>query len=148
MEPFYANAQQSRREALLRRRLEERLLAVCLPQLLPDVGGDMARANTMVLSQLDKLQRSEPNTLQRSTGFICTVVTERVRALLKEEARRAKEEADSARATMLRVQPSSSELLRRRMRAEVRGRFEGLRASLRKEIASLFWGRRWAPVLS
>ena len=133
MEPFYATAQQSRREALLRRRLEERLPAVCVPRLLPDVGGDMARTNALVLAQLDQLQRSEPNTLQRSTQFLCSVITERVRALLKEEARRAQEAADASRAAMLRVQPSGSELLRRRMRAETRGRFEGLRASLRKD---------------
>ena len=130
MEPFYANAQQSRREALLRRRLEERVLATCVPRVLPDVGGDVQRASQMLLAQIDALQRSEPSTLQRSTQFLCTVITERVQAQLKEEARRAEEAAAASREAMLRVQPSTSELLRRRMRAEIRGRFEGLRAAL------------------
>ena len=117
----------------MRQRLEERVKATCVPQLLPDVGGDMAKANELVMTQFDMLAANEPATMNRSTQFICTVITERVRALLKERERRAEDEARAKERSLLNVRPTGSEMLRRHRRQEIRSRFQGLKASLAKD---------------
>ena len=133
MEPYIANARVSRREALLRRRLEERVMACCIPQLLPDVGGDMAQAQQLLTRQIDAIQTGEPGLLNRSTEFLCSVITDRCKILIRQEEERQRDEAAKRQENLLAVQPSESEILRRRMRDEILSRFERLKSSLKQE---------------
>ena len=134
MEPYIANAQNSRRQELLEKRLSERLNAICIPQLLPLIGGnDIPMAQSMVQAQLRNLRQTEPHLLSRATDFLSKVILERSKVVLQEHEDRSRQSTLLARDHLISTQPTETELLRRTMKSEIISRFSKLTNALRRE---------------
>ena len=137
MEPYFANSREARRQALLTERLEQRLFSLCIPHLLPLLGGnDIPQAQSMVTAHISKMKQQEPNLLSRSTEFLAQVVTERCKQLILAQQRREKEVSLLARDHLIASKPTEAELLRRSMKSEIVSRFSKLNAALVREDRS------------
>ena len=131
MEPYILNAYQKRRQDLIDQRLNERLCAICIPKLLPLLGGnDVPQARSMVQAQLNRLRSQEIHLLSGKTSFIAQVITERCTQIINAQQRRTQEATLLARDHLFASKPSEAELLRRSMKSEIISRFSKLQQAL------------------
>ena len=134
MEPYISNANKSRRQALMDQRLEQRLFALCVPVLLPQLGGnEVTQAQSMIMTQLNHLRKNETSLLSRKTEFLAKVINERCTQILETQARRAKEVSLLAKDRLIASKPSEAEQLRRTLKSEISQRFSKLQQAFTLE---------------
>ena len=134
MEPYIANAQTRRRQEILDKRLDDRLCAICVPEILNTLGGnDVPLAQSMTRAQLANIRQREPQLLSRKTEFLGRIILERCKQALREQQQRQKEASLMARDHFRASQPTETELLRRTMKSEIVSRFSQLNDALRRE---------------
>jgi len=134
MEPYIANAQSRRRQDILDKRLDDRLCAICVPEILNVLGGnDMPLAQSMTRAQLNNIRLREPQLISRKTEFLARVILERCKQAMFEQQQRQKEASLMARDHFKASQPTETELLRRTMKSEIISRFSQLTEALRRE---------------